>query len=245
MKYLVVGFGLDDLVKEMDVAKVDKFVLFTLGGLFRNFQASNDEIATAAHRFPQRIIPFGTVNPWYGEDALKEMDRCVKVLKLKGFKLHPWMTSFPVNSELMYPIVEKLSELNVPVIIHSGTPPWSEPLQIGQLAKRFPEVKFIFAHMGITDLWKEALDIAKENSNVLLETSGAPTLAIKLAAQDIAPERIVFGSDTPFGGKGNLLFQMNKIKLLNLGSKTEELIFGGNLQRILKINGSSPKIKLL
>ena len=81
----VQGSSIEDHIKDCDLAGIDKFVLFTIGGLFRDFIESNDEIAAVANKFPSRIIPFGTINPWYEEESLEEINGCIKVLKLKGF----------------------------------------------------------------------------------------------------------------------------------------------------------------
>lgn len=229
------GSTFDQFVQELNDCGVEKFILFTIGGLFRDFQKSNDEIAGMHRRFPDRIIPFGTTNPWYGEEALTEIDRCVKILGMEGFKLHPWMMGFAINSKQILPVMERISEYQLPVLVHSGTVPWSEPLQIAYLASQFPKVQFIMAHMGITDLWKEAIDAAHRYSNIWLETAGTPTLAIKTGIKEIGPERIIFGSDSPYGGVGGCMFQMNKLKYLNLGKEAEGLIFGGNLRRVLNI----------
>ncbi|HHU52111.1 MAG TPA: amidohydrolase [Firmicutes bacterium] len=231
----VSGSTFDEFVQELDGCGVEKFILFTIGGLFRDFQKSNDEIRNMYQKFPERIIPFGTTNPWYGEEALAEIDRCVNVLGMKGFKLHPWMMGFAINSVQMLPVMERISDYGMPVLVHSGTVPWSEPLQIAYLASQFPKVQFILAHMGITDLWKEAIDAARRYSNIWLETAGTPTVAIKTALQEIGPERIIFGSDSPYGGVGGCQFQMNKLKYLKLGKHAEALLLGENLRRILNI----------
>ncbi|HPT62581.1 MAG TPA: amidohydrolase family protein [Bacillota bacterium] len=231
----VKGASFEEHVQDMESANIDKFILFTLNGLFGDYRRANDNLAVIASRYPDMVIPFGTFNPWYGQDALDEIDRCMNVLGFRGFKLHPWMTGFPINSEMLNPFLEKIMSYDVPVLIHSGTPPWSEPLQIGEVARRFPELRIVMAHMGIIDLWKEAIDAAKSNKNIWLETSGVPGSAIKIAVEEVGPERIVFGSDSPYGGQGGHLFQMNKIRFLDLGTTATELILGGNIQRILGI----------
>lgn len=231
----VKGLSFEEHIKEMEKAHIYKFVLFTLKGLFKNFQNSNDELAIVASKYSSIVIPFGTINPWYNEKALNEIDRCIDVLNFKGFKLHPWMTGFPINSNMMDPIIERISYYDVPVLIHSGTPPWSEPMQIGELSRRHPKVKIIMAHMGIIDLWKEAIDTAKRNKNIWLETSGTPSAAIKIAIKELGPERIIFGSDSPYGGKGGTLFQLNKIKDLHLPKDINDLILGKNLQFVLDL----------
>src|SRR5690606_39881383 len=147
-------------------------------------------------------------------------------LGFKGVKLHPWMTGFPIHSEMVHPVMERIARYGVPVIVHSGTPPWSEPLQIAEMAGAHPDVPIILAHMGIIDLWKEAIDAARRHPNIWLETAGTPGSAIRIAVEELGPERVVFGSDSPYGGRGGHRFQLNKIRYLGLGERAEELILG-------------------
>ena len=230
------GLELNELISHMDNVGVDKSVVFTLEGLFHDYQLFNDEIFLAYLKYPDRLIPFGTINPWFKNKAIEEMERCVYKLSFKGFKLHPWMSSFPINSELMYPIADKASQLGVPFFVHSGTPPWSEPFQIAQIAEMFPKVIFIMGHMGLPDLWKEAIVSAQNNKNVFLETSGAPSCAIKAAVNEVGSDRVIFGSDMPFGGKENILFQIEKIRLLNFKKVDEDKIFSENIRRIIRLD---------
>lgn len=226
------GCHVNEIIKQMDQLKIDKSIVFTLRGLFQDFRLANDEIAKVAASFQHRLIPFGTFNPWFEDEALDEMDRCVNNLSLKGFKLHPWFTSFPINSKLMDPIASKLNQLGVPVFIHSGTPPWSEPLQIAEFAKKANKITIIMGHMGLPDLWQEAIVAAEQASNILLETSGAHSLAITTAVERLGASRVVFGSDMPFGGRENQLFQLVKIRHLKLKASEEQAILGGNLARV-------------
>ena len=73
-------------------------------------------------------------------------------------------------------------------------------------------------------------------NNIWLETSGVPSLPIKIAVKQIGPDRIVFGSDSPYGGQGGHIFQLNKVKFLGLKEEEESLILGKNLSKILDIN---------
>jgi predicted TIM-barrel fold metal-dependent hydrolase len=124
----------------------------------------------------------------------------VHELGCRGFKLHPWWTSFPANSPAALAVARKGDELGVPFLIHSGTPPTSTPLQIAEMARVAPHATFILGHMGLPDLWKEALHAAARYPNILLETCGTPSLAIQVAVERLGPERVVYGSDMPFGG---------------------------------------------
>ncbi len=225
------GLTLDEMVETMDDAGIGRAVLFTVVGLLRDYQKHNDEIAAQASRYPDRFIPFATVNPRDGDVALREMERCVKDLGMRGFKLHPWWTSFPANSPASLEVARQGAALRVPFIIHSGTPPNSSPLQIAEMAHVAPSTTFILAHMGLPDLWKEALRAAERYPNILLETAGTPSLPIRVAVERLGPERVIYGSDMPFGDRCNVFFQIQKIRDLHLQDEAEDLILRGNAER--------------
>ena len=155
-EYLV-GLTAEQMVANLDRAGIDVAVLFTVRGLLGAYRETNEEIAATAARFPDRFVPFASVNPRDGEAALAEMERAVGELGCRGFKLHPWWTSFPANSPAALAVARKGDELGVPFLIHSGTPPTSTPLQIAEMARVAPRATFILGHMGLPDLWKEAL----------------------------------------------------------------------------------------
>ncbi|MFX1368234.1 MAG: amidohydrolase family protein [Promethearchaeota archaeon] len=90
-----------------------------------SFQVSNDRIAGWTTRVPHsaRLIGFGRVDP---KDALKgdsnlplkELDRAVNELGLRGLKLHPLAQLFvdEIEEDFTRKIVQRAAELRVPVI---------------------------------------------------------------------------------------------------------------------------------
>lgn len=227
------GLTAEQMIANMDRAGIDVAVLFTVDGLLGDYHASNEEISETAARFPDRFIPFASVNPRDGDVALREMERAVRELGCRGVKLHPWWTSFPANSPASLDVARQGDALGIPFLVHSGTPPTSTPLQIAEMARVAPRATFILGHMGLPDMWKEALSAARRYPNILLETCGAPSLPIQVAVERLGAERVVYGSDMPFGGSANVLFQLQKIRDLALPSEAERLVLGGNMERLL------------
>ena len=227
------GLTAEQMIENLDRVGIDTAVLFTVEGLLGDYRATNEQIAETAARFPGRFVPFASVNPRDGDAALAEMDRAVGELGCRGFKLHPWWSSFPANSPASLELARHGGTLGVPFLIHSGTPPTSTPLQIAEMARVAPQATFILGHMGLPDLWKEALLAARRYPNILLETCGTPSLAIQVAVERLGPERVVYGSDMPFGGRANVGFQLQKIRDLALPAAAEELVLGGNMKRLL------------
>ena len=233
------GLSADRFMALLDEAEIDVAVVFTLVGLIRDFREHNDELARVLASYPGRLVGLGSVNPWYGGEALEEVKRCFEELGFAGLKLHPWFTGFLVNSDIMDPICEMAADSRKPIFIHTGTPPGSAPLQVGNLASRHPEVLLVMGHMGLPDLWWEAVAAAKRHANLYLETAGAHSLSIKRAVEILGSDRVLFGSDSPFGGWNNVYFQREKIAMLGLPKHDLENIMGLNASRIFNIQEAS------
>ena len=80
----------------------------------------NDYVAETMERFPDVFIGFATVDPWKGPAAVRELERSVKELGLRGLKLHPIHQAFFPDDEQFKPLFDKCEELGVPVLMHSG-----------------------------------------------------------------------------------------------------------------------------
>ena len=61
------------------------------------------------------------------------------------------------------------SELGLPVYVGTGKPVQSLPLQLTEVARRFPKVNFMMGHMGHTDFWIEAIPAAAAVPNIYAE----------------------------------------------------------------------------
>jgi len=216
----------------MDRLKIDKTVIFTIEGLIRDFTRCNDEIAEAVSKYPDRLIGFATVNPWLGDEAVQELERAVGKLGLKGLKLHPYMQGFPAADSMLFPIMEKATKLQIPVLFHSGTPPWSEPLQVAALAERFPDVPVILGHFG-QNMYGDTIRALKMVKNLYGETSANHFVyAIEKAIREVGAHRILYGSDMPWLEPEP---QLIKIKILKITDEERELVLGNNMARILRI----------
>src|SRR5690348_4304802 len=124
----------------MDANGVERAVICPMGAhLVVHNRDGNDLIAASVQDQPDRFIGFATVNPWYGSAALEELDRAVDHLGLVGLKLHPPLQGFEADDDLVFPVLERAIAHGVPIYIHSGTPVSSLPLQILEVAARYPE----------------------------------------------------------------------------------------------------------
>ena len=113
-----VGITAQDLVRQMDEYKIEKTVISAL---------PNSETKKAIAEFPDRLIGTVWVNPFDGEKAVKEVNEAITNWGFKGVKLHPLLHAFVANDPVVHPIAKVAQELDVPLFIHSGHPPFSLP----------------------------------------------------------------------------------------------------------------------
>ena len=74
---------------------------------------SNDWVASITRQYPDTFIGFGSVDPWMGKLAIKEVERASKELGMKGIKFVPMTQEFYPNERRFYPIYEKIAELGM------------------------------------------------------------------------------------------------------------------------------------
>src|SRR5579871_4042210 len=113
-----------DLLRMLDHHNVESAVTFPgpsgLAGSPRQAGAANEYIANAAKAHPDRLVGFGTVNPWHAEEAWQELERFPE-LGLKGLKLHPPLQGFVVSDrKLLDPILQRCAQPRLRVIVHAG-----------------------------------------------------------------------------------------------------------------------------
>ncbi|MFC1870100.1 amidohydrolase family protein [Chloroflexota bacterium] len=147
----------------------------------------NDHIANLVKKHPDVFITaWGTVDPWTGEKALAEIERCIKELNFIGMKFHQPTQKFHPNDHRFYPLWDLCQQLHSPVQFHmgysglgTGVPGaggvklgYSRPIpDIEDIAADFPRLKIIMLHMG--DPWEaECNALAFHYPNIIRETSG-------------------------------------------------------------------------
>jgi predicted TIM-barrel fold metal-dependent hydrolase len=177
----------------------------------------------------ERLLGCACVNPNY-VTAVDELKQAITEWGLSGLKLMAMRQNFFVASAVVDPLMGQARELGIPVTIHSGRTP-CHPDEIGQVARRFPEVTLIMDHMGYPGATNAAIEVAKACPNVYLGTTriAFEPEFVRAAVEAVGPERIVFGSNGPSIWPD---LALECLKRLDLGSEAEALVFGENLAKI-------------
>lgn len=178
-------------------------------------RVKNDEVAAIVKRYPRQFIGFASVDPWKGKPAIEEIERAITELGLRGAKFHPGLQAFYPNDRRFYPLYQKISDLGVPAVFHTGTNglgagtpggmgirlDYTRPIYLDHVAADFPQLTIIGAHPAWP--WHdEMLAILGHKSNVFMDLSGWSPKYIPKVIMDEArtrlQDRILFGSDYPF-----------------------------------------------
>ena len=78
----------------------------------------------------------------------------------------------------------------------------------------------------------EAIAYAKAIPNLLLETSRAPIFEIATAVRELGPDKVVWGTDSPFV---DYEWEFKKMSRVSDSREAYELVVGGNIARLLGV----------
>ena len=188
-----------DLVADMDANGIAASVAFPANepGADGDFREANGRVADAAVAYPGRIIPFCRIDPTLPIGrVLADAD----ATGVRGVKLHPVAQRFHPEGEECVRVVREATDRGWPVLFHAGF--GARPLgdAFARLIDQVPDARLILAHGGRGD-HRALVATTAGHPGVLFDSSIAalPDLVT------LAPERIVFGSDRPYGDHAQAL----------------------------------------
>lgn len=175
---------------------------------------SNEEIADAAARHPDVLIPFASIDPAKGQAGARRLRTLIAEHGVRGLKLHPSIQNFAPDDGSAYPLLEVAQEWGIPALFHTGQTGiganmrggggirlgLSNPMLLDEVAVRFPDLRIIMAHPSFP--WQdEALAVATHKPNVYIDLSGwspkyFPPQLVRYANTLLA-DKVLFGSDYP------------------------------------------------
>jgi hypothetical protein len=205
----------NELLADMDRHGVDLAIVQARAGF-----VSNDLVAEAAKRFPDRMVPLARVghdqqSAGYHDDpgavreaAPAEFERALSTLGMKGIgemfvraftnEIHPEKIAkdlagiMQVAEKHQVPVQIPTAWSQFPGALHYGDPIW-----VDELALRHPSVPIILTKMGrsITRYYDAALTVALRNVNVYFDVVGTKPEHLREAIDKIGADRIMFGTD--------------------------------------------------
>lgn len=151
------------------------------------------------------VISLACFHPLVQEKG-REIER-IAALGFRGVKFHPEYQDFRFNDPQMDEAWSAMSELGLVAYLHAGgervfKPPYhSTPSEIALLARRFPKLTIVAAHLGGFGMWDEAEEVLV-GTRVNLDLSHTffwmSDEQIFRMIKRHGKERILFGTDAPW-----------------------------------------------
>jgi hypothetical protein len=182
-------------------------------------------VAQYAADHAETCIGFLAVDPTQ-QGWKEEMRYGHQELGLKGIKLLPMYAGFYPQDEALNPLWEYATEHQLPVLLHTGTTFVAQapldctlPRHIDIVARRFPQVKIIMAHLS-HPYEGECVVVIRKHPNVYADISALHYRPFQLYQSLMLVQeygvwhKLLFGSDYPFTTvdasiKG--LFELNRM----------------------------------
>jgi aminocarboxymuconate-semialdehyde decarboxylase len=179
------GPPLDAVVTQKDGAELAKLV--------------NDEMADLQSKYPQRIVGAIAALPMHNmKAALKEAERAILELGLRGVQIHSSISGRPLDREEFFPFYELMNQFNLPIFIHPmrrrEMPDYSDEdhsrywiwqvlgwpyestvamtrLVFSGVFDRYPDLKFVIHHCGaMVPFFSERIDGCYDYAEVFFKT---------------------------------------------------------------------------
>lgn len=220
----------------LDTHGINKAFLMGYANLFRidSCRSGNDTVANVASKAPDRLFPLGTSWPQMGKECLKEVERCIWELGMRGLKFHPWLQGFSLADKFFSEMCRLAGNKNVPVFLHDGTPCYSLSEQICGLARRFPKTKIVLSHSGLLWNWRSALE-AFRRPNVWVCLCGPHMRAIEILCQYMEPKRILWGTDFGMGFEDSIGYRLGMFRYAKIDEHLKEQILAENPLQLLGV----------
>jgi uncharacterized protein len=237
---------IDELLRRMDKAGVDKAITWIQPPYWRSTKESNEYVYKATKAHPDRILGFGWADPNCGVAyAIDEVKRCIYDYGFYGVKMNGAQNDFYIDDEkLALPVIEEIVKTGKMLAFHIGgdSPEHTHPFRMAKIAKAYPNTKMFMVHMGgahFHDFGNAAIEFAQQCPNIYIIGSVIRSQPLLKAIKTLGAGRVCFGSDAPFE---LIHVEVAKYKALLEGevSETEKRqIMGGNIAQLFGLQAQN------
>lgn len=212
----------------IDVRKMTRYI--AMKETPENVPVNNDLLKEIMSTQSNKYRAFWGINPKLTtvQEALDDFEDAVKKYGFAGLKLSPTSHQFSFTNKIIQELMNFAGELGVPVYSHTVFAPGASTDKFAFCAKTFPKTNFIIGHMGFGPADIDAVEYAKENDNLYMETSGGSYSIIKTALERLGDEKVIFGSEFPLQS-----IKSEYEKIMQVDSRYNlENVFANNIVRL-------------
>jgi len=189
------------------MAPVDRAIVLGFRAHHVGYVVPNEYVATYVHQH-EKLVGFASIDP-HDEDAVEQLDYCVKDLGLKGLKLGPIYQNMHPSDPRFIRLFQRAEQLDIPILIHQGTTfcrdvslEFANPVLLQPIARAFPDLRMIIAHLGHPWIG-ETISLIRKHPNLYSDLSALYYRswqyynALVLAKEYGVLHKLFLGSDYP------------------------------------------------
>jgi len=228
------------LLRDMEKNQVERCIVISDSYLESDI-GSMEECVELFRNLPN-IFVVGGISPLVGfkpqMEKLKDyLDRKMVV----GIKLFTGHEEFYLTDERLKDVYELAMQHSVPVLFHSGwdNSQYSDAKLVAEVARQYPALKLICCHCFYPEI--EKCSLLAEYPNVYFDISSVAdnaTIQAEMATKikkliEMAPERVIFGSD--YAGCSQMA-HIQFVRELKVSKEVETKILSGNAMRVYALS---------
>jgi predicted TIM-barrel fold metal-dependent hydrolase len=224
-----------DFVAALDRFGVEAAGVYTVMGFYGDCPRHNEALLARCRAYPNRLIPFVTVDPKEGVAAVEELEKRLEEPLFRGVKFHPWLQAFAPSmvKGTMVALLRVAARRGVPVLFHDGTPPYSTTYQIADVARWAPEATVLLGHAGSADYTDAAARLIRDIANLYGCYCGARPGDLLHLVETAGADKILFGSDFGASGWELLPERIDNVTEAGLSAENLDKVLYGTSARLL------------
>mgnify|MGYP000887675649 FL=1 len=221
-----------DLEEDTHYNKLNLRLISALEG--KNVRSQNQAVRELVQTNPDKYLGCAIVNP-KEDDSIEQVLEIASQPEFRAIEFDSLEHGYlPEAQQQNIDEILKIAEGKQWVIkVFTGKGFQTIPGQWVFYSQRFPNLNFVFLHMGTNDFGYNMIEQAAQHENIFMETSYQYELPIlRKAFKRLPPERFIFGSNYPV----NLTYaSINVFNVLELPKETQRKLFYENAKRLLKL----------
>ncbi|KMT47303.1 hypothetical protein AC070_05755 [Fannyhessea vaginae] len=223
-------YDIKSVLADMDHNGIKKRVVSSLNGL--SIKENNHNISNIVGKFKDRLIGCAVINP-KSVDSISDTEDACSLPYIRMIEFNPVFHGYYPDSESnLHEIFNIINKVKLPVKIFTGIGAYGIPQQWEKYLEAYPDIKFIFLHMGCFDYGYTCIDVVNRHSNAYVEISNQYELQIlRKCLASVNTKHILFGTSFPERLTTSSLLAFD---LMQITDETKECIYKTNNYEFLK-----------
>lgn len=172
----------------------------------KEYQTSQIDSFKKAISFARKNPGKVFIAPWFKPKTETISEELISLIEgnldiVKAVKFHPYHSVLDFDSPENHPYFDLAEQFHLPVITHTSGGKNDNPEKVANVAKMFPKLNIVMAHLALGTDNSEAIETISKFSNLYGDTAWVPMESTIKFINKIGSEKIFFGTDLPIDGE--------------------------------------------